>query len=211
MKRTFSVLLVPGLYNSGPEHWQSHWEADHPEYRRVYQANWETPRCADWVQTMRASIRAADVPVVLVGHSSACAAIAHYAAQYGDGQGGVMAAFLVAPSDVEAPTYPSGTTGFDPMPLQRLPFRSVVVASTDDPFVTLERAEYFAGRWGSRLIKIAGAGHINADSGYGRWPEGEEMLRQLCERGSQTSATNGCAGAGAGADGHTASLTRGAG
>jgi len=67
------------------------------------------------------------------------------------------------------------------MPLQKLPFRSVVVASTDDPYVTSERAEFFARSWGSRLIKIANAGHINASSGYGTWPEGEAWLEQLRE------------------------------
>jgi hypothetical protein len=53
------------------------------------------------------------------------------------------------------------------------------VASTDDPCVTLERAEFFAHSWGSRLIKIAKAGHINAASGYGSWLEGEEWLAGL--------------------------------
>jgi predicted alpha/beta hydrolase family esterase len=181
MKGISSVLLVPGLFNSGPEHWQSILEANHPEYHRVQQTDWETPRCTDWVRTLHASVCRIDSAVVLASHSSACATIAHYATQHGDGESRVAAAFLVAPSDVEAPTYPAGPTGFGPMPLQKLPFRSFVVASTDDPFVTIERAEFFACCWGSRLIKIVGAGHINAASGYGRWPEGEEWLHQLCE------------------------------
>jgi predicted alpha/beta hydrolase family esterase len=67
------------------------------------------------------------------------------------------------------------------MPLRKLPFRSVVVASTDDPYVTLERAEFFARSWGSLLIKIANAGHINATSNHGPWPEGEAWLEQLRE------------------------------
>ncbi len=119
--------------------------------------------------------------VVLAGHSLACTTIAHYAAKHADCEGRVAAAFLVAPSDVEAPTYPPGSSGFDPMPLQKLPFPSVLVASTDDPFVTLERAELFARSWGSRLITIANAGHINTASGHGPWPEGEAWLEQLRE------------------------------
>jgi predicted alpha/beta hydrolase family esterase len=180
MKTLASVLLVPGLANSGPEHWQSLWGAIHPEYHRVQQTDWETPRCTDWVQTLHASIcKIGKSPVVLAGHSLACATIAHYATKHFDGEGRVAAAFLVAPSDVEAPTYPPGSTGFDPVPLQKLPFRSVVVASTDDPFVTLERAEFFARSWGSRLIKITKAGHINTASGHGPWPEGEKWLEEL--------------------------------
>jgi predicted alpha/beta hydrolase family esterase len=176
-----SVLLVPGLSNSGPEHWQSLWQTKHPEYHRVQQEDWETPRREDWVRMLHACILQIESPVLLAGHSLACTTIAHYAAKHSDCQGRVAAAFLVAPSDVEAPTYPPGSTGFDPMALRKLPFRSVVVASTDDPYVTLERAEFFARSWGSRLIKIANAGHINAASGHGPWPEGEAWLEQLRE------------------------------
>jgi predicted alpha/beta hydrolase family esterase len=176
-----SVLVIPGLSNSGPEHWQSLWQTKHPEYHRLQQADWETPRCDDWVQTLHAWILQIDGPIVLAAHSLGCATIAHYATKHGDCEGRVAAALLVAPSDVEAPTYPPGSTGFDPVPLRKLPFRSVVVASTDDPYVTLERAEFFARSWGSPLIQIADAGHINTASGHGPWPEGEAWLEQLRE------------------------------
>jgi len=99
--------------------------------------------------------------------------------KHADGDGRVAAAILVALSDVEASTYLPGSTGFDPIPLQKLPFRSVVVPSTDDPFVALERAEFFARSWGSRLITIANAGHINTASGHGPWREGERWLEEL--------------------------------
>jgi predicted alpha/beta hydrolase family esterase len=181
MKALTSVLLIPGLFNSGPEHWQSLWQAKHPDYYRVQQADWETPHRDDWVQTLHACLLQIDSPIVLAAHSLACATIAHYAAQHGDCKGRIAAALLVAPSDVEAPTYPPGSTGFDPMPLSKLPFRSVLVASTDDPYVTLERAAFFARSWGSNLIKIANAGHINTASGHGPWPEGEAWLEQLRE------------------------------
>jgi len=184
MRISPSILLVPGLFDSGPEHWQSIWGAKHPEYHRVQQTDWETPRLSDWVQTLHASICAiGTIPIVLVGHSTACATVAHLAAEYGDCEGRVAAAFLVGPSDVEAPTYPAGPTGFSPMPLQKLPFRSVVVASSNDPYVTLERAELFARCWGSRLNELTNAGHINTASGHGPWPEGEEWLKELCETG----------------------------
>jgi len=175
-----SVLIIPGLSNSGPEHWQSIWGAKHPEYHRVEQEDWETPHRADWVRTLHDCIRGiGDGPVVLAGHSSACATVAHYAVKHGDCDGRVAAAFLVGPSDVEAPSYPLGPSGFGPMPLLKLPFGSVVVASTDDPFVTMERAELFAASWGSRLIRMPSAGHINTASGHGPWPEGETWLEEM--------------------------------
>ena len=179
MSSLASVLILPGLFNSGPEHWQSLWCARYPEYHRLEQQDWETPRCADWVHTLDAAIRKLGGPLVLAGHSTACATVAHYAAQHGDAEGRIAAALLVGPSDTEAKTYPSGPTGFSPMPLRNLPFRSVVVAGTDDPYVTLERAKLFAKAWGSRLITLANAGHINAASGYGPWPEGEAWLKEL--------------------------------
>jgi uncharacterized protein len=169
------VLILPGLYNSGPDHWQSRWESVQPEFRRVMQDDWERPRCADWVARLETAILAAP-DAVLVAHSSSCALVAHWA---GTGSGCVRGALLVAPSDTEAASYPAGPTGFDPMPLHRLPFPSIVVASTDDQYVTLERARAFAEAWGSRLVTVGDAGHINGQSGLGDWPAGFALLQEL--------------------------------
>jgi len=88
---------------------------------------------------------------------------------------------LVAPSDTEAPSYPPGTSGFTPMSTQRLPFPSIMVASTDDPYVTPERAEIFSQAWGSELVWLENAGHINGQTGFGPWPEGLRLLSSLTE------------------------------
>jgi predicted alpha/beta hydrolase family esterase len=173
------VLILPGLYNSGPEHWQSRWQAAHPEFQRVMQEDWERPRCADWIARLDEAIGATP-DAVLVAHSSSCALVAHWVA--GDGSGRVRAALLVAPSDPEAPSYPEGPTGFAPMPLNRLPFPSIVVASTDDQYVALDRARLFADRWGSRLVDIGAAGHINSQSGLGDWAAGLALLNDLRNR-----------------------------
>jgi uncharacterized protein len=114
---------------------------------------------------------------VLVVHSLACALVAHWAA--GDSRRRVRCALLVAPADPEASTFPPGPTGFAPMPAQRLPFRSVVAASTNDPYVSLDRAQAFANAWGSALVNLGRAGHINSASGLGNWPEGLALLRIL--------------------------------
>jgi uncharacterized protein len=176
-----SVLIIPGLGDSGPQHWQSLWEASHPEYQRVRQADWEHPRCADWVSNLDAAISAANPPVVLVAHSMGCIAVIHWAAGKGNPEKHVAAALLVSPPDVEAETIPVGPTGFAPCPLLRLPFKSIVVASTDDPFAALDRAKTFATAWGSELVILEAAGHINAASGHGAWPEGERLVDKLME------------------------------
>lgn len=173
-----SVLLIPGLYDSGPQHWQSLWQARHPDYRRLVQKDWATPRCVDWIATLDHALSSAGGPFVLAAHSTGCATVAHWAARFPH-KDRVHAAFLVGPSDPEAASYPFGPTGFAPMPLQRLPFPSVVVVSEDDPYVTLERAQDFATAWGSELRNLGRAGHINTDSGHGPWVEGEEWLEKL--------------------------------
>jgi predicted alpha/beta hydrolase family esterase len=176
-----NVLTLPGLWGSGPEHWQSQWEAKHPEWKRVEQRDWEHPDRKEWVDTLSRYVAAEPAPPVLAAHSLACSLVAQWVADTGGH--GVAGAFLVAPSDVEGPNYPEeGKLFATNMPLVRLPFPSLLVASADDPYVALERAEQFARAWGSELVNVGDAGHINTSAGYGPWPEGEAMLLQFCGR-----------------------------
>ena len=172
------VLTVPGLWNSGPKHWQTLWEARHPSVQRVQQRDWDQPDRSEWVATLEMAVTDSPLPPVLAAHSLGCALVAQWSEDCG-GQG-VLGAFLVAPSDVETPDYPVEGRSFSYMPLSKLPFPSIVVASTNDEYVTIERARFFANAWGSRLVIIGDAGHINGASGYGPWPEGEEMLLEFC-------------------------------
>jgi len=176
-----NVLILPGLANSGPEHWQSRWERENPTYRRVQQRDWDRPECGEWVATLVRAIDASAAPVALVAHSLACALVAHLASTRTAAK--VSAALLVAPTDVDSPECaPPEVRGFSPLPLAPLPFRSTLVASADDPYVSLERARYFARAWGSRFLEIGKAGHINAASGHGVWPEGRRQLEALLRK-----------------------------
>jgi uncharacterized protein len=174
------VLLLPGLHDSGPGHWQTLWLAAHPGFRRVEQRGWVTPVCADWVRNLDAAVRDAGPRALLVAHSAACALVALWAASRGRA---IRGALLVAASDPEAPSFPAGARGFSPVPLASLPFASTVVASSDDPYVSIERAQRFARGWGSRFVEIGAAGHINSASGLGDWPAGLALLRELAARG----------------------------
>ncbi|QLF93976.1 serine hydrolase family protein [Pseudomonas sp. ABC1] len=177
------VLLLPGRGNSGERHWQSHWQKRQPQYRRVLQQEWSTPERADWVAALQAVIEEDDRPVVLVAHSLSVSLVVHWAQRH---VGPVKGALLVAPSDVEAPDYPAGTRGFTPIPLQTLPFPSVVVTSTNDPKVSLARAEQFASAWGARL-EVAGAhGHLGADANLADWPFGHDLLDELVRNAAKT-------------------------
>lgn len=175
-----TILILPGIGNSGPEHWQSRWERLHPEFRRVMQAEWDAPRCEDWVRRLDEEIAGSNGPVILVGHSSACALVAHWVGEASAANiAKVRGALLVGPSDPTGPNYPVGPTGFAPMPMQPLPFRSIVVASTNDRYVTAEQAKRYADAWRSAFVLLQNAGHINAESGLGDWEEGLTLVESL--------------------------------
>lgn len=170
------VFTLPGLYNSGPQHWQSHWEEEYG-FIRIEQKEWDTPVCKDWINTIDAVItQHPPEQIILVAHSLACCTVIYWARQFNRV---IKGALLVGPSDVDAPSYPPGTTGFKPMPLYKLPFPSITVASSNDEYVSIERAQQFARAWGSWLVNIGDYGHINSASNLGLWPEGMELLKQL--------------------------------
>lgn len=173
------VLIVPGLNNSGPDHWQSHWFKRLDNAVWVDQIDWDLPRLGDWVASLVQAIR--EHPgALLVGHSLGCALIAHVAQLRGNR--GIAGALLVAPADVNR-SGPAGKLlqGFSPMPQQRLSFPSIVVASETDPYVAIHRAEEFSRSWGSRFVNLGPAGHINVASGHGPWIEGLQLLQELRE------------------------------
>jgi predicted alpha/beta hydrolase family esterase len=185
---TTPILILPGYGDSAPDHWQSHWERADPALQRVVQDDWLLPGLEDWLDTLDRYIRKCETPPVLVAHSLSCSLVAHWATRTFQ-EGGpfeaphpVKSALLVAPADVDSPDHtPDEVRGFSPIPLVRLPFPSIVVASTDDPFVTPARAAAFAHAWGSRLVTLPNAAHINADAGYGAWPQGKELLADLLQ------------------------------
>lgn len=172
-----NILILPGLGSSGEQHWQTLWEKQFPSFTRVEQLDWETPKRTDWVEILHKKIVAFESgTVILVAHSLACTLVSYWAQQF---DYAIKGALLVAPSDTEADTYPIGTEGFTPVPTQKLPFPSIVVTSNNDFYVTLERATYFANNWGSELINIGEAGHINVAAGFGKWDFGLELLQEL--------------------------------
>lgn len=173
-----SIVIIPGINNSGPEHWQSIWQAKYRRAVRVEQQNWDWPERDAWVEELGCALDKMAGEVVLVAHSLGCLTVAHWAVAQKRRIGGAL---LVAPVDLERPEYPPGVGGFTPTPTAPLPFRSIVVASTNDEYCSIERAREFAHAWGSRLVNIGDCGHINAAAGFGEWPGGEELLNELLD------------------------------
>lgn len=172
-----NVLVLPGWQNSGPEHWQSRWEVLHG-YRRVLQHDWMQPRRGDWMARLEDEVLAADGPVVLAAHSLGCMLTAAWAA-HSQNTARVRGALLVAPGDPEREELRSQLPSWSPVVRQRLPFRALLIGSRDDPYCAFERARGFATDWGADFVDLGNAGHINADSGLGDWPQGRAWLTEL--------------------------------
>ena len=177
-----TVLMVPGLGNSGPGHWQSLWENNRNDCCRAELGNWDTPGKGDWVDRLDKAIARMSGPVVLVAHSLGCHAVAWWAATGATARTGkVIGALLVAPPDVDDDPAIPAIAGFGPTPKNRLPFPSVLAASRNDPYIRFEQARMLADRWGSAFEDVGVAGHINAASGLGSWPFGQALLIKLID------------------------------
>ena len=176
------LLIVPGLHDSGPTHWQTHLEHTSRGAVRVQQHDWAVPEIERWAERIGQTIaRQPRGPWVAVAHSFGCLALARWlqssapAASDRDDRGddsGIRAALLVAPAD------PLKFGVCESLPCAPLPVASVLVASRSDPWMPFGSAVNWSRAWGSRLVDLGNAGHVNVASGHGPWP----LARQLVER-----------------------------
>ncbi len=180
MRQDPLILIVPGINNSNPRHWQSVWEAQCSDCHRVDLGMWDDPQRNVWVNKLNLAIYRAERPVILVAHSLGCLAVAWWAEYEQPAQGNpVVGALLVAPPDVDRPGTDARLSRFGACPRKELPFRSFLAASRDDPFCSLRTAQMLAADWGSRFAFAGEIGHINAESGLGDWHFGKQLLGQL--------------------------------
>lgn len=179
---THRVVIVPGWRDSGPGHWQSLWAEGLDGAVRVEQDDWVSPRRESWVRALGDLILAQDAPVVVAAHSLGCIATTHLPPEVA---ARIVGALLVAPAD---PERRAALNDFAPVPYAALPYRSVVVASSNDPFCPARLAGAYARAWGSEFVRMQNAGHINVDSGHGDWPLGLALLQSLTETPSQLLA-----------------------
>jgi predicted alpha/beta hydrolase family esterase len=179
---TTPVIIVPGWRDSGPGHWQSLWAERMQSARRVVQDDWVSPKRVAWVGALERLILAQEQQVVIAAHSLGCIATVHL----GEAAAArVAGALLVAPADPERRAV---LNDFSPVPYARLPYRSIVVASSNDPFCPVRLAGAYARAWGSEFVRMQNAGHINVDSGHGDWPLGLALLESLTDAPSRLFA-----------------------
>jgi uncharacterized protein len=178
-----TVLIVPGLRDHVEDHWQTLLARKLPRVRTVPPLEHDKLSCAARVAALDAALSQIAGPVVIVAHSAGVMMTAHWAQSH---RREIQGALLAAPADLETPLPPGYPTpdqlqqhGWLPIPRTRLPFPSIVAASTNDPLARFERVAALADAWGSRLVDIGAAGHLNPAAGYGDWPLAIELLAGL--------------------------------
>lgn len=161
------LLVVPGLRDSGPAHWQSWLQAQFRDSRRVVQRDWHAPELERWSARIASTLeRAGPGPWVAAAHSFGCLALVHHLAQ--QRARGVASplrgVLLVAPAD------PARFGIAEQLPQGALPVSSVLVGSQSDPWMSVSQAHRWSQRWGSHWVNLGDAGHINAEAGFGPLP-----------------------------------------
>jgi uncharacterized protein len=183
-----TVLIVPGYLGSGPAHWQTWLESRLPEARRATGINWDIPVLTEWTAAINQNVYACKGRIWIVAHSFGCLASAVVASERTDRVAGVL---FVAPADperfsaqgVRSSVLESGLTPM--LPFRSItPVQSILVASENDPWLQYDQAQLWANRWGSRLVNIGRAGHVNTESGFGPWPVIMVLLAKLKAHGS---------------------------
>lgn len=175
------ILILPGLGNSGDKHWQTFWHKKFENSIRLVQDNWDEPIREEWIERLNEEVTKLDSPTILVAHSLAVSLVLHWSKT--NNNPNIIGALLVAPADVDSPQHtPDVIRNFAPMPLYKLPFPSIVVASENDPYASFERKQYFAENWGSDFVNVGQQGHINSDSDLKYWEEGQVILQQLIDK-----------------------------
>jgi len=169
-----AVVIVPGIGDSGPEHWQTHWQRRNAHMRRLQPSSFAQPQLRDWLHALDRCVQDCATPPLLVAHSLGCLLVAHWAAR---AQRLPRGALLVAVPDPDSAAFPHAqAASFVPVPTAPLPFRSLIVTSSDDPYATPPYSRRRARDWGSGLVELDGLGHLNAASGLGEWPAGAQLL-----------------------------------
>lgn len=175
------ILLLPGLGKSGPSHWLRRWQDKMANAKVVEQDNWDAPEFEPWISNIERAIIMATRPVILVGHSLGALSVVHVAQRLKDTK--VKGAFLVCPPNLDQyGDMPADAEQFGILPRDPLPFPSLLIASNNDTYCTIERAADLANALGSEFHEAGDAGHINEASGHGPWPDGLMMFTRLMQR-----------------------------
>ena len=169
-------IILPGIGGSDESHWQTHWEREDKAMRRFTPASWDAPDFANWLAALELAVATAPTPPVLIAHSLSCLLVAHWQKKSGLA---VRGAFLAAVPDPASPVFPAEARDFSDPPRHRFRFPCLIIASTNDPFGSLDYARARAAQWGGECRAVGALGHINNAAGLGQWPDGQALLRSF--------------------------------
>jgi predicted alpha/beta hydrolase family esterase len=175
-------LFVPGVNDSGPDHWQSRWQNVSQDSVRLQVSNWDYPDLEEWMAALDRAVAECFAPPVIVGHSLGCTLAALWVQRKRSAQKTgqrITGAFLVAPPDPHNPNFPATSPSFRDPVESPLGCPGVIIASTNDPYGSFDFARCFAATLDAGIISVGSLGHINADSNLGEWPEGIRMLKSF--------------------------------
>lgn len=193
-RRSVRVLLIPGLRDSGPAHWQTWLQGQYVDAVRVQQRDWHRPDLEAWSARIEETLsrHSRHTQWVAVAHSFGTLALAHHIATrqmahadssaHGDAtgvglrHGRIVAALMVAPAD------PVKFQLEEHLPRHRLDLPLSVIGSENDPWMPLERARDWAHAWGAGFRNLGQVGHINTESGFGPWPLARQKVDELIRR-----------------------------
>jgi uncharacterized protein len=169
------LLIVPGLGDSPPGHWQSWLQGLHRDAVRVVQRDWQTPDLERWAGRIGSVLeRSGPGPWIAVAHSFGVLALARHLELLPGSP--VVAALLVAPADPDK----FGVAGL--LPRQSWPRPHTLVLSDTDPWMSQAAAQRLARRWGSHYVSLGDAGHINIASGHGPLPMAQRWVVSTTQR-----------------------------
>ncbi|MES2625638.1 MAG: alpha/beta hydrolase [Pseudomonadota bacterium] len=181
---TSPFLIVPGFKGSGPDHWQTWLETQLPGSTRITGIDWDKPVLASWAERVRDELARATQPLRVVAHSFGCLATVVAVA---DRPEQVAELILVAPADpdrfdftgLKSENLHFGSFSLsEALPRRSLHVRGTLIASRNDPWLTFDKAASLANDWGLDVHDAGEAGHINAASGHGAWPELLTLLQR---------------------------------
>lgn len=166
------ILIVPETSALEADHWQSRWQRNMRNAQRVDPpALTSRPLLEAWTSRLSAAIAGASRPTVVVAHGLGVLPVVGLGLHRPIIE--PVGAFLVAPV-ASLPAFSTTTDAGHPlaMPLKALPFKTKLIGSSTDPDCSVDEAQDLAQAWGADVAIIANAGHIDAQSGHGPWPEG---------------------------------------
>ncbi|MDT8856491.1 alpha/beta hydrolase [Paracoccaceae bacterium Fryx2] len=176
------TLIVPGLDGAEAPHWQQWWAATDRNAVMVELSEPWRPTPAVWEIELATAILA-NPDCILVGHALGAVLIAQLMATWPHLN--VRAALLVAPVETQGD---DRIGHFGALPEARLTIPTTVVASRNDPWMSFSRARHLSHVWGSELVDLGLAGHVDAASGFGPWARGKALRDDLVARSAPAVA-----------------------